>query len=213
MNRAVIVSSGSMDDYSFYQTKLLPDDFIICADGGFRHLCALQRKPNIFLGDFDSSSRDEIFVHPLMSGVPVLPFARMKNETDTHNAVLYALEQRYRDILLLGCTGTRLDHTLSNLHLLKLIRQHGGNGILLTEHNMVQVTDSYLHIEQMPGYHLSLLAMSDQVTGLTTNGLLYPLHDFTLHQEVSRGISNEFTASHASVTIRSGWLMVIQAID
>lgn len=209
----MIVSSGSMQDYAFYQSNLRQDDYIICADGGFRHLCAMKRKPDIFLGDFDSANRAEVLAHPLMEGVPVIPFARMKNETDTHNAVLYALEHGYREILLLGCAGSRLDHTLSNLHLLKFIRQQGGQGMLLTEHNRVQVTDTQLEIEQIPGYHVSLLAMSDQVTGLTTEGLLYPLHDFTLLQGMSRGISNEFVATQALVTIKSGWLMVIQSID
>ena len=213
MSRAVIVSGGGMEDYTFYQSKLRPDDYIICADGGFRHLCAMQRKPDVFLGDFDSSARAEVLAHPLMQDVPVLAFARMKNETDTHNAVLHALENGYQNIMMLGCAGTRLDHTLANLFLLKYIRQQGGNGVVLTEHNEVQVTDSRLQITQISGYHLSLIAMSEQVTGLTTNGLLYPLHDFTLCQETTRGISNEFTQPQASVSIKSGWLMVIQSID
>lgn len=213
MNRAVVVASGSIENDNFLRASLKQDDFIICADGGFRHLSAIKRKPDVFLGDFDSGDRAEILAHPLMQNVPVFPFARMKNETDTHNAVLYALEHGYRDILLLGCTGTRLDHTVSNLHLLKLIRQQGGNGMVLDTHNQIQVTDSYLKIEQMPGYHLSLIAMSDKVTGLTTGGLLYPLENFTLLQGVSRGISNEFIAPTASVTVKTGWLMVIQACD
>lgn len=213
MKRAIIVASGTISDYPFFQAWRKPDDFILCADGGFRHLCALGWKPDLFLGDFDSSDKAEVLSHSLMQGVDVLPFETMKNETDTHNAVLYALAHGYKDILMLGCTGTRLDHTLSNLHLLKLIRMQGGNGLILTEHNQIQVTDSSLEIRQQPGYHLSLISMSDQVTGLTTAGLLYPLRDFTLLQEVSRGISNEFIQPVASVTIKSGWLMVIQSRD
>lgn len=213
MSRAIIVANGVISDYPFFQSYKKPDDFILCADGGFRHLCAWGWKPDVFLGDFDSINESVVLSHPLMQGVKVIPFQQMKNETDTHNAVLYALSHGYQDILMLGCTGTRLDHTLSNLHLLKLIRLQGGNGIILTEHNQVQVTDSRLEIHQQSGYCLSLIPMSEQVTGLTTQGLLYPLHNFTLLQEVSRGISNEFIQPDALITIKSGWLMVIQSRD
>ena len=57
--KAVIVSGGTVDNYSFY-SEILKDKYIICADGGIYLLQKLNIKPDMFLGDFDSCNFDEI---------------------------------------------------------------------------------------------------------------------------------------------------------
>jgi thiamine pyrophosphokinase len=50
------------------------------------------------------------------------------------------------------------------------------------------------------------------VTGDFTENLRWHLHHETLYPDKTRGISNEMTAEVATITIRSGLLLVVHSI-
>jgi thiamine pyrophosphokinase len=58
---------------------------------------------------------------------------------------------------------------------------------------------------------VSLLPQGDGVTGVTTQGLAYPLTDEPLPAGPARGVSNVRTAANASVQVASGRLLVVEA--
>ncbi|MCB0189540.1 MAG: hypothetical protein KDE31_34950, partial [Caldilineaceae bacterium] len=60
------------------------------------------------------------------------------------------------------------------------------------------------------GSTVSVLALSDRVTGITYTGLQYPLNDFTLQQGSTRGVSNVVVATPATIQITAGILLIIQ---
>jgi thiamine pyrophosphokinase len=61
-----------------------------------------------------------------------------------------------------------------------------------------------------PGEYVSLLALTGEVTGVSGDGLLYPLPAvFRLGDNI--GVSNELTASDATVSVGGGILLVIHA--
>jgi thiamine pyrophosphokinase len=68
-----------------------------------------------------------------------------------------------------------------------------------------------LDIEGAAGDLLSLLALSEEVSGVTTDGLVYPLANANLRQGPTLGLSNEFVGSRASVTVKRGRLAVVHA--
>ena len=55
---------------------------------------------------------------------------------------------------------------------------------------------------------MSLLPLDDPVAGITTDGLRYPLRDEPLPLGSTRGLSNELTASQATVTTTRGRLLI-----
>ncbi|MCK9907229.1 hypothetical protein MXD63_45440, partial [Frankia sp. Cpl3] len=65
----------------------------------------------------------------------------MKDLTDTEMALQWALERNPREILFLGALGTRFDHTLSNVHLLRRGLQAGISCRILDERNEVLLID------------------------------------------------------------------------
>ncbi len=67
-----------------------------------------------------------------------------------------------------------------------------------------------LAIAGAPGDHVSLLPLAGPVAGVTTDGLLYPLHDEPLLPGPARGLSNALTGAAAHVRIARGVLLVIQ---
>ena len=59
------------------------------------------------------------------------------------------------------------------------------------------------------GKTVSLVALQDDVIGVITEGMEYPLNDETLFYGVPRGVSNRVISKKASVRLRKGVLMCI----
>lgn len=208
----VIICGGSLSDYKYIGRYLEGADIVIAADSGAAHLENLKAVPDILTGDFDSISKAD-YDSLTASGIETLRFPVEKDMTDSELALELALERGCSTVILLGALGTRLDHSLSNVYLLKKLLEHGTRGIIADEHNEVYLTDSRITLEREEGVRLSLLPLSGCVKGVTTYGLYYPLKDATLEIGSSLGVSNEFVEKTATVTITDGLLLVIKSRD
>jgi thiamine pyrophosphokinase len=124
-----------------------------------------------------------------------------------------ALEQHPTHILLIGATGTRLDHTLANIHLLNRAIQYRISFAILDNHNYITMTDSTLEVKDLGYTYVSLLPMTPEVTGITLQGFVYPLVNATLILGQSLGISNRLSNDTGHVSIQSGLILVIQSKD
>ena len=109
MSRCVIVSAGPFRDPAVLSGFLQQDDYVIAADKGWQLACAMGVQPAVLVADFDSMP-----VPAASDGVKVVTLPEEKDETDTAYALKMAYDLGYREFLLLGCTGGRLDHFLTN---------------------------------------------------------------------------------------------------
>jgi thiamine pyrophosphokinase len=209
---AVIICSGSIEDYSFCKKYLDCAGLLICADGGAAHARRLGLIPDLLIGDFDSILADDLVFYK-NSGVEIIKFPMEKDMSDCELAVNTAVERGYKNLVLLGALGTRIDHSLANILLLRKMLDKGINGIIANEHNEVILVKDRVVLERDVNARVSLLALSEKVVGLSVEGLCYPLHDDELNIGSSLGISNEFTADTAEITVRKGILLVIKAWD
>jgi len=203
--RAVIITGGAMRDYAYIRQFIQPEDTVIAADSGYHHCERLGLRPRILLGDFDS-------LHQLPEGIETLRFPQEKNFTDTELAVDWARKEGFRNFLFLGATGTRLDHSLTNILLLSELLDHGEAGELLDEHNRVWLTDREVELDAPPGAILSLVPLTT-CAGVTTENLTYPLRGATLEVGQGRGVSNVILASPAKVRLSLGKLLVMLCRD
>lgn len=202
MSKAVIISAGSIADYTYTKGFIEKGDFVICADGGLAHAKNMGIVPDLTVGDFDSYQGE-------VTG-EVVRFNPEKDYTDTHIAVTEALKRGYKEILLLGATGTRLDHTLSNIGLLEYILKKGASGCIVNETNKIMVIDKSSTIKREEGWHLSLIPIG-VVKGVTLKNLKYPLDNYDLKFAESLAVSNEFTDTDARIEIKEGSLIVIKS--
>ena len=117
MHRIIIFANGDLSETHRAQTLLKDGDYIICADGGTRHASALNLKPDLVVGDMDST--DKGCLQKLQAdGVPIELFPQDKNETDLELAIQHAIEQKPQEIVIIAGLGGRLDQTLANITLL-----------------------------------------------------------------------------------------------
>lgn len=60
-----------------------------------------------------------------LKGPEIIRLKPEKDDSDTQSAVNQMIRKGAKDILILGATGTRLDHVLANLGLLSMGKEQG----------------------------------------------------------------------------------------
>ena len=185
-----------------------PEDLILCADGGLRHVLACGLLPHALIGDGDSGGLNP----PL--GVEVIRLPTDKDITDTQACIDHGLARGYREFLLLGCSGgPRLDHFLGNLGLLEYCAEHGACGKILDEKHLILLhTGGRMVLPEAWGYRFfSLFALDRRVTGVTLEGLRFPLRDATLERAAPLAVSNQplYGNGPVSVTLTGRALVIL----
>ena len=182
--------------------KVLPKcvDLTIAADSGYASAEKLGITPDITMGDFDSY-RDN-----LPSGMNILKVPCEKDVTDTMLACEYARDHGCSYITIIGGTGGRIDHSISNVFYLEDLRR-GGVRVKLTDgENTVQVLlDEKASVANDGGY-FSVFAL-DECT-VTLSGCKYPLNKAKLVRSRPYALSNEVVGEYASVHVEGIALLV-----
>ena len=213
MPRAIIVSNGKINDYSYYKDKIREDDYIICADGGIKHLLKMDVYPDLWLGDFDSCRFSELISkYEELKSIETIQLNTAKDETDTHYACITAIDRGYTDIIIWGALGGRIDHMLSNIHLLEFLKNKNVKGVIEDEKNTLMLASDKVEIIKRRKY-LSIIPLSEIAVIEKTQGLLYPLESFSLKREVSMGVSNEIVSDKAVIKIKSGLVLIAESDD
>lgn len=207
-----IVANGDMKDYDRFRDVLSKVDLIIGVDGGLKHLEKMAIQPTIMMGDFDSIESLELY-KKIFPKAEIQTFEIRKDYTDSELAVRKLIEMKAERAILLGVTGSRLDHTLANISLLKVLYDAGVKGSIVNEDNVIHYTEDKLDLEAEIGTNMSILPMSDKVTGIYLDGFEYPLENATLVYGSTTGISNVFAKEEASIRIESGRIVVMQSRD
>ncbi len=208
--RIVIIANGDLENPGFYRELLREDDYIICADGGSHHAKTLGLTPDLIIGDLDSVDPALL---PKESGQKpqIIRYPAAKDYSDLELAVEYAVKLQPEEILIIGALGgSRVDHSLFNLMLLKIPLAAQIPARIVDQNQELLMIMDRLEIEGQSGDYLSLFPLTAAVEGVTTTGLKYPLDNETLQFASSLGLSNELLGARASVSIARGILLVIK---
>ena len=209
--RAAIICNGSITDYELCRQRLQNVDAVICADGGTRHTYHMGILPDVIIGDLDSSQGQYIEYYK-EKNIPVIKYSSDKDKTDTHICLEYAME-RFDDIILLGATGSRLDHTLGNISILRLAADQGKKAAILDDNNEIYVVKDRISLNGRKEDILSLIPLSTKVEGIELTGVYYPLKDAVMEIGNPYGVSNRFFDDAIELTIQSGYLIVMKSTD
>lgn len=188
-------------------------DMLIGADRGADYLLQHGYTPDLALGDFDSVEPDRSSYIEANSLRFIGVDAIDKNFTDTELAYKAAEEANAGRITILGATGTRMDHTLANIHLLRQALADGIEMCLIDDHNSIHLIDRSITLAKEHYHYLSLLPLSLEVTGIQLSGFQYPLDNATLTLGQSLAVSNQWEEEQGTVSIKDGLLLVIRSHD
>jgi thiamine pyrophosphokinase len=182
---------------------------VIAADSGLDHALALGFTADIVVGDLDSVSPDGL-ARARAAGADVEPHPAEKDETDLELALRRAVALGLRRVTVIGGGGGRHDHLLANA----LVLGHEDYADLeldaLVGTARLTVNRARVELRGAPGSFVSLLPLGGPARGIRTEGLRYPLRDEELTPGTTRGVSNEFLAPVAAVSLREGVLLAVQ---
>jgi thiamine pyrophosphokinase len=182
--------------------NVLPEsvDVVIAADSGYNVAKALGITPDIVMGDFDS------YKGHLPTELEILRVTCEKDVTDTMLACEYAKDVGCRYITIVGGTGGRIDHSISNIFYLEDLRRQGIRVKLTDGENSVQVIIDETVCVPNDGGYFSVFALDECI--ITETGCKYPLNRAKLERRRPYGVSNETISDHAEVTVEGVALLV-----
>ncbi len=212
--KIAILSGGDINNKEWLSGMLKGVHRIICVDGGSRYASLLGIVPYMIVGDLDSIDPKDLDYFSGL-GVIIKKYAPEKDDTDTALALNEALTQKPAEILVLGASGTRLDHTLANIHLLRNAAESGVPVRFIDEYNEVSIVmpGESRFIEGNPGDLFSLLPLTTEVRGVNVRGARWPLEDAVFTVGDPYGVSNRLEGSRASVSIKTGILLLIRTYE
>jgi len=182
---------------------------VVAADGGLLRARELGLDVDVVVGDLDSVT-PEALAAAEAAGARVVRYPRAKDATDLELALDEALELGARRTLLVASAQGRLDHLLASLLLLGSERYARLELDALVGDALVHVVRGERMLAGVPGELLTLLPLGGPATGVTTEGLEYPLAGETLGPGTTRGVSNVFTSTGARVTLTDGVLLAVR---
>ncbi|MGG7143761.1 thiamine diphosphokinase [Clostridium nigeriense] len=210
--KVVIISGGKEPSKTLILKELKDADLIIGADKGCEVLYKYNITPDYILGDFDSADMDIINSIESKSGEKIR-FKREKDYTDTELAYNLAVEKGADEIILLGATGTRYDHSLSNLGLMLRGLKKSIKVKVIDDNNYIFLTDKSIRLKGNKGDTISFHAYCDEVKNFSIKGSKYNLRNYNLKLGDSLTTSNEFTEEDINITFDSGIVMILYTKD
>lgn len=177
---------------------------IVCCDGAALKLRQAGLAPAAVVGDLDSlppaaarAYKGKVVHDP------------GQDDNDLSKAFRYCLKQGWADLVLLGATGLREDHTLGNISLLAdFARQAKSIRMLTNDGEFIPLLKSG-RIPCRVGQAVSIFSL-DPATAISSTGLRYPLRSLKLSRWWQATL-NCATSSHVELRFKGGPLLVYLA--
>ena len=179
------------------------DDLIIAADAGYLNVQKAGLRPDVIIGDFDSSEKPS-------TDTPIETFPSLKDDTDTMLAIKYGFNSGYKRFAIYGgLGGERTDHTIANIQSLAYIADHGGEGFLVGENEtFTLIKNSSITLHSEKGKTLSVFAYGGIAEGISIKGAVYETDNLTLTPFFPLGVSNKLKENTATVGVKSGCVLI-----
>ncbi len=201
--RCVIISGGEYDLFP----KLNKEDFIIACDKGYVYALRNGIRPDLIIADFDS------FEGEADPEIPVLRYPCEKDDTDTMAAVKYAVEKGFSEVILCCALGGRLDHEFANLQSCAYAVERGLKASVFGERERITfLKNGSVEAAREEGRSLSVFSITDRSEGVSVTGCKYELKDALLVNSFPLGVSNEWKADKAVISVKSGILMIVESV-
>jgi len=196
----IILANGRFPTASLPLGYLDNAERIVCCDGSVTGLADYGLEPWAIAGDLDSvpAEMKEKYADRL--------FQSDDQETnDLTKAVKLCLVKGITDVVILGATGLREDHTLGNISLLADYAE-SLSVKMVTDYGIFIPLKSGASVSSWPGQQISVFAI-DKGTKISSAGLKYPLDKLEL-KNWWRGTLNECTGNNFTLTFNKGRILV-----
>ena len=204
MSRFVILLSGDLKVTPRLRRQIAGDR-VIAADSGMKHARALGVRPELWVGDFDSSGSELLIDY---AEIPRQIHRADKDATDGEIAIAAALKLGAKEFVLIGGLGGQSDHATAHLALALQLAQAGHRCFISNgdEEAYPLIAGEY-QFDLAPQSRFSIIPWSD-ITGLNLIGVKWPLKDKALTLGSSFTMSN-VALGPVQLSLKSGIAIAI----
>ena len=207
--RAAVFLNGSPDPPGLIREVAGRADLVIAADGGARHALEAGVLPDLVVGDMDSLG-EELALEAERLGASLERHPARKDKMDGHLAVLAARGLGADAADLVCATGGRMGALFAVPHVLLAAERAGLTSTVVAGWGRAFVVEGGSRtLEGEPRDAVSIFPLSGLATGVTLEGLVYPLEDALLEPGDTLGFHNELAGREARVSVGGGTLLVI----
>lgn len=176
LQRTVILADGDFPSHPAPLAVLAAARRVVCCDGAAAKLLAAGGEPDAIVGDLDS----------ITPALRARFAARLVHDPDQQSndltkAFRHCLRQGWRDVVILGATGLREDHTLGNLSLLADFAAEAPETAIITDHGILLPLLASATLPCRPGQQISIFSL-DPGMAIASRGLRYPLAGMRLRR-------------------------------
>lgn len=196
----VVLADGEFPDSKAFLSLLTNAYTRICCDGATKHLLKYNIEPSIIIGDCDSLDESIVnrFNHKIIK-------ISEQNTNDLTKAINYLHEQNLDNIIILGATGLREDHTLANIALLTGYNHQFKKVCMISQYGIFTVHTERSEVACKIGQQVSFFAINNN-TKISCLELKWPLEDFIL-SNWSCGTLNQATAENLHIEVNDTILL------
>lgn len=221
--RTVIIGGGSLDIETAIRVINGEKVFLIAADRGLDYCRLLHIRPQLAVGDFDSVSEGTKLMIPDFEreGMTIIRLNPEKDDSDLEAALDIAVDKvPDGNIDILGATGSRIDHLIGNIGLLKRAHDKGRCAMITDRTNRLRLLPEggrvSIRRDSQYGRYVSLLPVFGPCRGVSATGVYYPLDNADIGDGTyycTYTISNEITEETAVFSVTKGNLLITESKD
>lgn len=204
--RCVVVAGADINKYDYILNEIRSDDYFIYCDCGLKHLDKLNIKPNLVVGDFDSYKEPSL-------DVEIIKLPKEKDDTDSVFAIKESLKRGFKEFILIGFIGNRMDHTLVNIACLELLDVNDAKGIVIDDYSIMELVKDQPVIVDRKYPYFSLLNIYGDVDGINIKGAKYNLTNAKISTYYQYATSNEVLDDFATIYVKKGKLLLIKILE
>ena len=207
--RAAIFLNGSPDSSDLLRSVTGRADLVVAADGGARYALEAGVVPDLVVGDMDSLGED-LALEVERRGASLERHPARKDEMDGQLAVMAARERGASAADLLCAVGGGLGALFAIPHILLAAERIGlRSTVVAGQGRMFVVEAGSRTVQGDPHDSVSIFPLSGPATGVTLEGMEYPLEKASLEPGDTLGFHNELIGRKATVSVEEGALLVV----
>lgn len=210
IERVIIVTNGKLEEDLVGEIK--KNDYVIGVDWAAYWLIKNNIIPDLAIGDFDSTTKEEmVVIKNNCKNIKI--FETKKDFTDTELAVEEAIKLKPKEVIIYGATGTRIDHTLANIFLLEKFLKKSIFASIRDKNNEIYLVDNKLILKKAKDFpFVSVIPITDSVI-VSLKGFEYELDHKVINRGEAIGVSNKMVGESGEIMVQKGKVVVVRSKD